>query len=454
MNEVDDKLNFPINIVVYSYSANYIYVEFEYEQRDICEILHDDIPNSEDLLIEWIDNKNNINSISCDQSTIISSETNDLTIENHLKRHKYIATTKDKKYNIYLLPLPDKIEYDNNGFVQKKDFVYEDKKYEFNEVVLPTFNHYRYKNLYNYKEEKGFINAILIEFIVRNAIYNDLLENSFNSELEPLEFETEEEFEIRAIVDFLNQEKKIDNILIKQYGLSYAEITTLGVTFRYSVGSFLDEENVSMLIKNPVTPINEIKLNFELSEKELLDQVVKIKENYEQELLSTFNFEEKLNASYIEQAHKVLNKYKKTFTIRQDSIIKALFTFDYIKANKLNIDFMNQTLDENYEVERTKIKQKYKSLIDKKYIEKMAVQGNPKSIEETEKEISALQREEKRELKIHENDLSKQKYKYRKMKTKYPDSIFYEIATLLNETPGRIKNLHTYIHKFLEKKII
>jgi hypothetical protein len=213
LDTIDDTLTFPINIIIFLCNADYIHSELEYEKRDIKKILLDDIPNIKHLSIVWIDSQNNINSRSWEHLHQCCSE----TLENILKPYKYITATKDKKYKIYLSPLSDEIEYEIDGFVRKDNFVFMDAKYEFNEIVLPSYTDYRYQNLYNYEKEKEFINAIYIEFIIRSIAHNHLLLKPLFSELEPNELETEEEFEIRYEIDFGNQEKEIDNILTQHY---------------------------------------------------------------------------------------------------------------------------------------------------------------------------------------------------------------------------------------------
>jgi phage-related minor tail protein len=220
-----------------------------------------------------------------------------------------------------------------------------------------------------------------------------------------------------------------------------------------------------MQLKYPESPIQTLQLNFDLTEKELVDQIVKMKENYKLEQSSIFNFEEKLNQDYLNQVNEVLKKFPKSFMKKQDLIIKALFAFDFIQAKKLDIDYKNQQIKVKIQAERIRIEQKYKKLIDKKNIEKQIVKNNPDSVESTEQEINKLLREQKRELKKNENrfetktktkeDKDKEQYhKYPKMNTKYEDNIFNEISELLKETIGQIKKIHNHIHKFLEKKII
>ncbi len=152
LDTIDDTLTFPINIIIFLCNADYIHSELEYEKRDIKKILLDDIPNIKHLSIVWIDSQNNINSRSWEHLHQCYSE----TLENILKPYKYITATKDKKYKIYLSPLSDEIEYEIDGFVRKDDFVFMDAKYEFNEIVLPSYTDYRYQNLYNYEKEKEY----------------------------------------------------------------------------------------------------------------------------------------------------------------------------------------------------------------------------------------------------------------------------------------------------------
>ena len=450
LSKIDEKMNFPINIVVCHYSANYIDVEFEFEERDIDKILHDNIPNNEDLSIVWIDGQHNVNYRSYDHLSKVSSKPDILTIENHLKLYKNIGITKDKKYKIYLLLLPDEIEYEKDSVTHKEDFIYEDSKYEYNEVILPTFNDDKYQNLYNYKKENDFINTILIEFIIRNAIFNNLLLDSFISELEPRKLETEEEFEVRVEIDFQNQEKEIDNILTQYYGLSYQVINTLAQTFKYL---FPSNDNISVQIKYPEPFIQNININETLTEKELVNKFKKIQKNYKDERTSSLNLEEMLKKDYLNLAYEILDKFPRSFKKKQDSIVKALFIFDFIQAKKIHVDNLNQIIKDEYQVQRVKINQKYKLLIEKKTIESNGY-NNMDSVESITQEIKILKRKEKQELKKYKDYYEKEYYKYPKMNTKYDDSIFYEISRLLNENVGQIKKLHSHINMFLKKKIL
>lgn len=461
LNKIDDTLTFPINIIISHYSANYIDVELEHGERAIKKILLDDIPNIKHLFIVWIDSTNKINSRSWEHLHQFYSSSE--TLENILKPYKCITSIKDKRYKIYVSPLPDEIEYEIDGFVRKDDFEFWNAKYEFNEIALPDYNDYRYQNLYNYEKEKEFINAIYIEFIIRSIAYNHLLLKPLFSELETNELETEEEFEIRYEIDVGNQEKEIDNILTQHYGLGYQEMNALEMAYTHSFMNVLDKENISMQLKYPESPIQTLQLNFDLTEKELVDQIVKMKENYKLEQSSIFNFNEKLNQDYLNQANEVLKKFPKSFVKKQDLIIKALFTFDFIQAKKLDIDYKNQQIKVKIQAESIKIEQKYKKLIDEKNIEKQNVKDNPDSVESTEQEINKLLREQKLELKKLEKGLKidedkeeeeEEYHKYPKMNTKYEDNIFNEISEPLKETIGQIKKIHNHIHKFLEKKII
>lgn len=452
VKKVHEKIYFPINIVISSFSANHIDEEFEYAERDINDILNDIIPNEDNISLIWINNEHQICSMSQRVFNKFSSEPNNISLETHLKHFKYIASTKDEKYKIYVQPLSESITSRQNGFLVEHDFIHVDNKYEFKKVVLPSFADFRYKNLYNYTDQEAFINAVLIEFIIRNATLNNLLPSSFNSELEPLELESEEAFEIRVQVDFLNQEKDLDAILIKNYGLNYYEITTLETpSYLYQENS--SQTNISVLIKEQESPIKNIQLNLELSEEELCTFVKKMKEQYTNKKSETLDIRNRLNADFVHQASNIINKFpKKSFKKQQDSIIKALFVFDFIQAKKLEIDYLNHQIETDYAIKKQEIDTEYTQILEQKHNEKNRTQNHKDRGTCLENEIRALSKKKEREIKNLEKELTKDKAAYPKINTKYETSIFHTLKHLLDEAPNQLKKIYAHIQKFLTEQ--
>jgi len=451
LTKIDDELDFPINIVFNNLNSNYINVEFEYGKRDVDDILHDKIPNSENLSIVWLDANNDINFRSCNHLSKYSAS--ELGIHKYLESYKHIGTTKNEKYNIYLVLLPDTVEYGKSGFLLKEGFAYEDLAYKFDDIFLPFFNQFKYKNLYNYKEEKSFINAILIEFIVRSAMYNNLLPDSFSCGLESIASESEEEFDMRVELDFQNQIKKCNDTLFKHYGIGYDDVTTLGMTLQRLDFDTLYKKDESILIQYRELSSKNIQVNVNTTETEVLNQFRNIQEEYKKELILGCNLGEMVNQDYLNRVNQVLEKFPESFKKKQDAIIKALFIFDFIQAKKLYVDMNNQAIKDDCKAEEIRINQLYEPKIQKKYIELKKCQNNSQRLKLKEHEIKILQKEQTQALKEFKDDPFHKPYKYSKMNTQYADSIFYVISKLLDEKAGQVKKLHSHIYKFLETKI-
>ena len=70
------------------------------------------------------------------------------------------------------------------------------------------------------------------------------------------------------------------------------------------------------------------------------------------------------------------------------------------------------------------------------------------------KNIIGFKRNEKKELREIEKKLKNKLERHTKMDpSKYDDSIFNEIASIINEKPKQCTKIHNFIHKFLEKQI-
>lgn len=455
LESIDEELSLPIHIVFYFYNANYINlkIEADIKKKSIDEVLCYQIPNYEHFSIVWNDN-NDVCFRSWHHLTKLKSDNS--SIESHLEPYKHISTTKDGKYNIFLALLPDEKKRERDGVRYIEYLVEDDTKYEFNEVVLPTFSEYRYQNLYKYTEENEFLNAILIEFIVRNATYNNLLPNSYTCELESLEYESDEEFEIRAEMNFRDQEKKIDNTLRKNYGLGYEEISALAKTYNHSYADVLQESQISQLIKYPQAPIQKIELNFELSEEEILQRVKSHKRDFDDEQAMLFNYKTKIKGEYLEKALEVIKKFpSQSFKKCQNSIITAIYVYDYVQAAKLNINKLNQLIQDEYKAKREKIEVSYKQLQTSKDKQIKDLLKPNKDVEHLKKEKENLLKEQEQAFEKHKKELRRELHRNPKVKIdENNDSIYHEVAYVLEAQAGQMKKIHDYIKNFMEKKIL
>lgn len=410
------KLDYPINIVMGYKNSNFIDIELYEPDKKIDKILNnkkivsiDEILNNkkivnDDFIIIWEKEENEIYFESDSDSTNIFKN---ISLEKVLNKYKYLGTTKDNKFKIYLFPIPDSLESTE-------------------ECQLPNFNNMKYQYLYKYENESQFTNAIYIEFMVRNAIYNNLYSDISIIEENPLPNESEEEFDVR--ITQLLEEKRIENdeILIKHYGFNYDEISNLNLTiFKDDINN--DDYNEFFLSKVPIIekPTDESILNLSLTEKELIKNVKKLKNIYDNQMRIHSNFQ-KINKKFKENADDIINKFPKSFEKKKDQLIKALFIFDYIQAYNKSIDELNISVKKEYEAKKLKIKKEY--------------------INEQEKA--------KKELREIEKELKEDLVNHTKMDpSKYDDSVFNEIASIINEKPKQCTKIHNFIHKFLQKQI-
>ena len=408
LEKTNNKLCSPVNVVISFYNANYI--ELELEERSIDQILLDKIPEIEHLSIQWIDDQNSINIQSYNKeapnslsSYQISSGNNDLNMEKHLEKNHYIGTTKNNQFKIYLANfIADEMKIEENGFIYNKSFAYYEHKYEFNHIELPSIKDYKYQNLYNYKDVEHFRYAILVEFILRQIRYNNLVPDQLTVTLQPKESETEEELELRANKETQNIENNINDILLAHFGLTYNEILGLQNIHNYWHTKAFQENELVLEIKYPSSPIKDCKMDFRLSKEKLIEQIKKKKENFDNEMNSCPNIKDKLSKEYLDKANEILDKFPKKFKIQQKQLIEALYIFDYIQASKLDIDEYNKNKD--------------------------------KLFKDDEVSISNIM-------------------PYPKMDTKGDDNFFHKIAQNITIEKGQAKKIHNHIHKFLEFKI-
>ena len=154
-------------------------------------------------------------------------------------------------------------------------------------------------------------------------------------------------------------------------------------------------------------------------------------------------------------------------------IIKALFIFDYVQAHNKSIDELNIPTKEEYETKKIEINNKYSKKREeaRKEIEKFEAykkeaanfeeeiriekqNTHQKTIDTLKKNIIGFERNEKKELREIEKKLKNKLERHTKMDpSKYDDSIFNEIASIINEKPKQCTKIHNFIHKFLEKQI-
>jgi len=411
LSMINSNLEYPIPIVMGLQNSNYIDVELLNNDLDV--ILKNKIPNTNDLSVVFIDNKDNkVVCQSYDSLCKYESNNRKNLIHDYLKSFEPIGKTTDKKYDLYLYLLPDEIENTIDGITYKN-----------NDIQLPDFQHFKYQNLYTYQDEDKFINAILIEFIVRNARSNNLLLDMLTLEESYLDGETDEEYELRIMKLLQEKENQIDNILLQNYGLDAYEIRQLDLTIYKSV-DIRDEQDMSIELST-FDPIHKnIILDPRLPEEEYLEKAKYLKDQYEKEKNNYFPLKERLNDKYLKEVTMIINKFPKSFQKKQDDLIKALFIFDYIEARKKIIEQLNMSEYKKYENMKKELK-KYDILpIDYKI-----------------------------ELQNMNEELNEALLKPPKMDPKYKDSIFHEVASILDEKAGQCKKLYNHIHKFIKKKL-
>jgi len=287
LSMINANLEYPIPIVMGLQNSNYIDVELLDNNLDM--ILKNKIPDTNDLSVVFIDNKDNkVVFQSYDNLCKYESNNGRNLIHDYLKSFEHIGKTTDKKYDLYLFLLPDEIENTIDGITYKN-----------NEIQFPDFQHFKYQNLYTYQDEDKLINAILIEFIVRNARYNNLLLDMLTLEESYLDGETDEEYELRTMILLQEKENQIDNILLQNYGLNAYEIRQLDLTIYKSV-DIEDEQDISIELST-FEPIHKnIILDPRLPEEEYLEKAKYLKDQYEKEKNNYFPLKERLNDKYWE----------------------------------------------------------------------------------------------------------------------------------------------------------
>jgi len=409
LKTIDFNLEYPISIVMGLQNSNYI--DLELLDNDLDVILSKQIPVINDLSVVFIkDNK--VVFQSYDSLCKYESSNRSNIISDYLKSFEFIGKTTDEKYDLYLFLLPDEIENTIDGITYKND-----------EIQLPNFQHFKYQNLYTYQDEDKFINAILIEFIVRNARYNGLLLDVITLEKSYLNIETDEEYELRAMMLLQEKESQIDEILLQYYGLNTYELQQLDLTL-YKSAAIEDEQDISIELSTFEPMHKNIILDPRLPEEEYLKKAKYLKDQYEKEKNNYFPLREKLNKKYLQEATVIINKFPKYFQKKQDNLIKALFLFDYIETRKKLIDQLNIPIYKEYKNMKKELNRYDLSPIEKK----LELQNINEQLDET-------------------------LLKYPKMDPKYEDSIFHEVASLLGEKAGQCKKIYNHIHKFIKNKL-
>ena len=172
LKKAGDELIYPVNICINSFSANYIQFELD-DGLKINEILNNKMENTNDISIQWLDNQNKINSISLyDYGITKFSNSNDELTKKSFNNKQHIKIDENGKYRLLLYPLEEKIEIEENGFVKQKILDFDKHTYQLEHIPVPKFDDYRYQSLYIYDSEEAFINAILLQFIIRQINHN------------------------------------------------------------------------------------------------------------------------------------------------------------------------------------------------------------------------------------------------------------------------------------------
>lgn len=480
------KLDYPINIVMGHKNSNFIDIELYEKDRKINEILEkkkidenikkkkvneikkensiDEILKkkeivSNDFNIVYKKEKNEIIFESEDNINIFRGKKNN-SLESILDSYKLIGITEDKKFKIYICPLPENNKVTIDGISYNND-----------EIQYPDFNQFKYQNLYTYQDENTFINAVYIEFIVRNARYNYILSDIITIEEDILDNESEFEYDIRIMLLMEEKQKKIDEMLLQHYGLNSYEIMKLDLTIHKNI-DYSPKEDVSIQL-NFSEPSYNSTIDLRLPDKDYLDLAKKLKNEYKKNKNNFFPLEKRINKKFVKEANNIINKFPKSFEKKKDDLIKALFIFDYVQAHNKSIDELNIPTKEEYETKKIKINNKYSKKREeaRKEIEKFEaykkeaanfeekirikkLNTNQKTIDTLKKNIIGFERNEKKELREIEKKLKNKLEHHTKMDpSKYDDSIFNEIASIINEKPKQCTKIHNFIHKFLEKQI-
>ncbi|MCG3669252.1 hypothetical protein ACN9K5_04315 [Aliarcobacter butzleri] len=402
LKKASDKLTYPVNICVCFFSANYIQFELD-DGRKINEILNDKMKNSDDISINWLDNENQINSIKLDDNIITRFRSSDkkLTKKYFNNEQQFIKIDKDGKCRLLLYSLKESLEIEENGFVKQKILDYEKHNYQLESIILPKFEDYIYKSLYVYDNEEAFINAILLQFIMRHVNYNNLAPNKIEISLTRAESLTEEELDFIELIELPKNEREMDIKLENIFGLTYQDVNNLKFMYEKEYHEDL-EENIVMELKYKPPHLKTIEINLMDSKEKLIEHIVMLKDNFDRDANLCLNLKERVSEEYLVKANEVLEKFPKSFEKKKDDLIKALFIFDYIQAKKLDIDRLNKEAQEENEMKHNK------------------------------KDLELIN--------------------YPKMNPAHSESIFYEIGKLIQEKAGQAKKIHNHIHKFLEQK--
>ena len=404
LKKASDKLTYPVNICVCFFSANYIQFELD-DGRKINEILNDKMKNSDDISINWLDNENQINSIKLDDNIITRFRSSDkkLTKKYFNNEQQFIKIDKDGKCRLLLYSLKESLEIEENGFVKQKILDYEKHNYQLESIILPKFEDYIYKSLYVYDNEEAFINAILLQFIMRHVNYNNLAPNKIEISLTRAESLTEEELDFIELIELPKNEREMDIKLENIFGLTYQDVNNLKFMYEKEYHEDL-EENIVMELKYKPPHLKTIEINLMDSKEKLIEHIVMLKDNFDRDANLCLNLKERVSEEYLVKANEVLEKFPKSFEKKKDDLIKALFIFDYIQAKKLDIDRLNK---------------------------------------EAQEENEMIQNKKEKDLEL---------INYPKMNPSHSESIFYEIGKRIQEKAGQAKKIHNHIHKFLEQK--
>lgn len=459
INKIDTKLNYPINVIMGYDNSKYIDYELFDNTKKIDEILEHPIINSDDMSIKWENENSEICSESLNNLYVLKGNVH-YEIEKSLNSFEYMGRTQDNKFNIYLHLLPEDQEITIDGI-----------NYLDGDIQLPNFNHFKYQNLYSYQNENSFINAIYIEFITRNARYNNLLSDLSVIEESPLEDESEEEFDLRMTMLEQEIEERQNKILLQAYGLTSYEIMQLDLTL-YKEANFESDHISSIQLSTVKPPHKKVYIDPELSEEDFFAKAKELRDYYHKSQNDFFPLKEKINKEYHKQTTNVINKFPESFKKKQDDLIKALFIFDYIFAGKKIIDKLNAPITKeykslkiqiikNYNKELNKIKkeiQKFESykkeIVNSKEKDKKQKRYN-EAIDTLEKDITKLKKDTKKKLCEIKVQLKQEISNYPKMDpSKYKESVFHEIASIIDEKPGQCKKLYNHLYKFIENKIL
>lgn len=214
LKKAGDELIYPVNICINSFSANYIQFELD-DGLKINEILNNKMENTNDISIQWLDNQNKINSISLyDYGITKFSNSNDELTKKSFNNEQHIKIDENGKYRLLLYPLEEKIEIEENGFVKQKILDFDKHTYQLEHIPVPKFDDYRYQSLYIYDSEEAFINAILLQFIIRQINHNNLAPDKIEISLKKEENITEEELDFIELIEYQKIENEI-NIKLK-----------------------------------------------------------------------------------------------------------------------------------------------------------------------------------------------------------------------------------------------